>query len=198
MRILPLILVATSAIACTAMPAAAQERDSFTGPRVEANAGYDVTHADDGVAATPNSLKTARIGGVVGYDIALTDKIVIGAEAGAGFALAGDIDTQLSPTSRLRLTAGRDLEASLRIGYKVTPKTLVFVKGGYANSQYRLTSTVGATTTKAHTNEDGWRAGAGVEQMINDHIYAKAEYRYTDYGDDVHRHQALIGLGYRF
>ncbi len=78
----------------------------------------------------------------------------------------------------------------------------MFVKGGYANSQFRLRTTLGGTAgntvTNVRTEEDGWRIGAGVEQALGEHIYAKAEYRYTDYGSDVSRHQALVGLGYRF
>jgi outer membrane immunogenic protein len=122
---------------------------------------------------------------------------VIGGEAGFGFNVTGDVDTTIGATN-LRLTAGRDLDVMLRAGYKATPSTLIYAKAGYANSRFSLETTVGGTATKVSTTEDGWRVGAGVEQMINDHIYAKAEYRYTGYGNDISRHQALIGLGYRF
>ncbi|RYY47117.1 MAG: porin family protein, partial [Sphingomonadales bacterium] len=100
------------------------------------------------------------------------------------------------------LVRGRDLDLSLRIGAKVGDKTLVYAKGGWANSQYRARAVIGGvggpTTTDVRTNEDGWRIGAGLEHMITDKIYAKAEYRYTNYGDDVSRHQLLAGVGYRF
>jgi outer membrane immunogenic protein len=201
MRTKILILAATSALTFAA-PAFAQDGDhSFSGPRAEVTAGYDSTRYDDGVASTPNKLEGARIGGTVGYDVAIGDKVTIGAEAGFGMTVSGDVEGAAGTTS-YRLTGGRDLDASVRVGVKVAPSTLLFAKGGYANSQFRLRTTVGGTTgntvTNVHTNEDGWRIGGGVEQMINDHVYAKAEYRYTNYGDDVSRHQALIGLGYRF
>lgn len=198
MRTMILILAGASAIALASQPAQAQD---FTGPRVEVNAGYDRIGADDGVAGTPNSVDGARIGGVIGYDLPVGGIFTIGAEAGVGFTVSGSAEGTAGTTS-YRATAGRDLDASVRIGARVTPGTLVFVKGGYANSQFRLRTTLGGTAgntvTNVRTEEDGWRIGAGVEQALGEHIYAKAEYRYTDYGSDVSRHQALVGLGYRF
>lgn len=200
----PLIILATAAVSAVvfaAQPAMAQDTDPFTGPRVEVNAGYDATHADDGVAATPNTLEALHIGGTIGYDAPIGDKFTIGVEAGGGYNVAGDIKGSAGATS-YRLTGGYDLDASVRVGARVADRTLLFVKGGYAHSEFRLRTTVvgttGTTTTKVSDDEGGWRIGGGVEHAINDHIYAKAEYRFTDYGSDVTRHQALLGLGYRF
>lgn len=184
MRNLVLILATASAVAVMAQPAFAQD---FTGPRVEATVGYDSINAD--VPVTPNSLDGVRIGGAVGYDFEIGKVLVIGAEAGFGINASGDVIIAGD-----KLTAGRDLDASIRVGARVTPRTMLYAKGGYVNSRFSLES----GGTKVSTDEDGWRAGVGVEHAINDHIYAKAEYRYSDYGDDVTRHQGLIGLGYRF
>ena len=193
-----LLATAAAAFAFTANQASAQE---FTGPRAEITAGYDTTNADDGVVATPNKIDGVRIGGAVGYDFAVGDTIRIGAEAGIGFLASGDA-RYAAGTSSYRLTTGRDLDLSLRIGAKVGDKTLVYAKGGWANSQYRARAVIGGvggpTATDVRTNEDGWRIGAGVEHMITDKIYAKGEYRYTNYGNDVSRHQLLAGVGYRF
>jgi outer membrane immunogenic protein len=202
MRTVFFILTSVTALALGAQPAAAQDSDhSFTGPRAEASVGYDSTRYDDGVAATPNTLDGVRVGGAIGYDVAVNDVVTIGGEADFGFRVSGDVAGAAGTTS-YRLTGGRDLGASIRVGAKVTPSTLLFAKAGYANSQFRLRTTIGGTAgnsvTNVHVNEDGWRVGAGVEQMINDHVYAKAEYRFTGYGNDVSRHQALVGLGYRF
>ena len=79
---------------------------------------------------------------------------------------------------------------------------MLYVKAGYANSEFRLRTTLGGTTgnTVSHLRDDeeGYRLGAGVEQMLGDHLYAKAEYRFTGYDSDVSRHQLLVGAGYRF
>lgn len=197
MRTMLFLLAGVSALSF-AQQASAQE---FTGPRAEVTAGYDSTNADDGVAATPDKLDGVRVGGAIGYDIALGDTVRVGVEADAGFLASGD-NRYAAGAGNYRITTGRDLGLSLRAGAKVGEKTFLYAKGGWANSQYRFRATVvgttGTTTTDVRSNEDGWRLGAGVEHMLTDKIYAKAEYRYTDYGDQVSRHQALVGVGYRF
>lgn len=198
MRITIFLVLAAGATLAGAQSAQAQ---SFTGPRAEVTAGYDASHNDDHVVGTPNTLDGVRIGGAIGYDVAIGRNFTIGAEAGIGFNVSGKVEETLG-TTNVRLTSGRDIDLSLRLGAIVTPSTLLYVKGGYANSEYRLRTTVGGTAgpTVTHTSDDndGYRIGAGVEQMINDHVYAKAEYRYTDYGDNLSRHQVLAGVGYRF
>jgi outer membrane immunogenic protein len=162
------------------------------------NAGYESTKADDGVAATPNSMDGLRVGAAIGYDMAVGKTVIVGIEAGGGYAVSGAASAR-SGTTSFRLTSGRDLDASLRIGVRATPATLVYAKGGYANSEFRLrTTTAGNAATTLSEKESGWRIGAGVEHAFGSHVYAKAEYRYTNYGDDVTRHQGLLGLGYRF
>jgi outer membrane immunogenic protein len=194
MRITILLVLAAGATLAGAQSAQAQ---NFTGPRAEVTAGYDASRSDDHVAGTPDTLDGVRIGGAVGYDVALGRNFTIGAEAGIGFNASGKVEAT-SGATHVRLTSGRDMDLSLRLGAIVTPNTLLYLKGGYANSAYRLRTTTGAAVTKTDDDKDGYRIGAGVEQMLNDHVYAKAEYRYTDYGDDLSRHQLLAGIGYRF
>lgn len=199
MRITILFVIAATTTALAGVQAA--QAQEFTGPRAEITAGYDATRGDDGIAGTRNTLDGIRIGGAIGYDVAIAKGFTIGAEAGIGFSASGSLEDTLG-TTHMRLTGGRDIDLSLRLGAIVAPRTLLYVKGGYANSQYRLRTTIGGTTgstvTRTHDDEDGYRIGAGVEQMLNDHVYAKAEYRFTGYGDDVSRHQVLAGVGYRF
>ncbi len=191
-----IFLLATAA-AFAATPAVAQdEAKSFTGPRIEATFGYDSTQAD-GLPTSQDSVQGVRVGGAIGYDLPIGSTFTIGAEAGIGWQVSGSANALVGATN-LHLTTGRDLDASLRLGARVAPSTLLYVKAGYANSQFRLRSTTGGTVTSVSTNEDGYRLGAGVEQMLGDHLYAKAEYRFSDYGDDVSRHQVLLGAGYRF
>jgi outer membrane immunogenic protein len=193
-----LLLLATVSSLVASTPAFAKDEARFTGARVEVNSGFDSTRYDDGVAATPNTLDGIRIGGAVGYDLAVGKAMAVGVEAGGGYSISGNVSGQAGTTS-YRLTGGYDLDASIRVGARVAPSTLLFVKGGYARSEFRLRTTVGgATGSTVSTAEDGWRVGTGVEQAFGDRFYAKAEYRYTDYGNDVSRHQAIVGLGYRF
>ena len=72
-------------------------------------------------------------------------------------------------------------------------------------------------TISADLGLDGLRFGAGVEQSFGSNVYAKLEYRYTNYslgdldvaGEEIDlgdaldfvnsdRHQVLVGIGYRF
>ena len=47
-------------------------------------------------------------------------------------------------------------------------------------------------------NRDGVRIGAGMEHNLTDRFYGKIEYRYSDYGSDINRNQAIVGVGIQF
>jgi len=50
-------------------------------------------------------------------------------------------------------------------------------------------------------NLDGWLVGGGLEYAITDRISARAEYRYSDFGNnggDYERHQTLVGISFNF
>jgi outer membrane immunogenic protein len=188
---------ATGVLFFAVSPAAAQDRATFTGPRVEATVGYDSTHIDNQPAGAPNSVSQARLGVAAGYDWAIGTNWTLGGEIGVGGTLGDGRDYTLGG-SKVEIDQGRDFDASVRLGYKVGARTLVYGKAGWANSRYVGRVTTGGTTISNGSNENGFRAGAGVERMLNDHIYAKGEYRYTSYGHGVDRHQLLAGVGYRF
>ena len=188
---------ATAALVAFATPAAAQDRQSFTGPRAEVTVGYDTTRIGDQPAGAPKSVNQARYGAALGYDVAVGNTWTLGAEIDAGGTL-GDGRRFKVGTTQFDADQGRDLDASLRLGYKAGARTLVYGKAGWANSRYIASSQTGSTQVQAASNEDGLRLGAGIEHMLTERFYAKAEYRYTSYGHDVDRHQALAGVGVRF
>lgn len=192
----PFILLAAATASAFAAPAFAQD---FTGPRIEGNVGYDRLQADTGLAGTRDHAEGVRVGGAVGYDVALGDTLTIGAEAGIGWSL-DDVERQTVGATQVSADSGRDIDVSLRLGARVAPRTLLYAKAGWANSRFtgEVRNAAGAVTSRVSGNEDGFRVGAGVEQALGEHLYAKGEYRYTSYGHDLSRHQALIGFGYRF
>ncbi|MDE0880300.1 MAG: outer membrane beta-barrel protein, partial [Sphingomonas bacterium] len=113
-----------------------------------------------------------------------------------------------------RVKAGRDLYLGGRIGYLVSPTTMVYGKVGYTNARLDLTRNDTVTETGNHFNLDGYRVGAGIEKSLTPRTYAKVEYRYSNYGDarleyangantnnfsvDTDRHQVMAGVGFRF
>lgn len=194
-----------------ATPALAQpvEQAPFTGPHVEALAGYDnLSGGDDGVSDSVDGL---QYGVGAGYDVQLGGFIagVEGEFSGSTTKARGrDI---FSPGDGAELRAGRDLYVGARVGIAATPATLVYLKGGYTNTRLNLRAYDAAGYFEDGNNLDGFRVGAGVEQKFNlfgPSGFVKAEYRYSNYTNlnvgrlnadvDLDRHQVVAGVGVRF
>ena len=216
-----LLLAAGSALAIAA-PAAAQEDHGFTGPWVAGVGGYDKNQAgstvdDDVNEDNDQSAEGLVWGGAVGYDVDL-GTMVIGGEAELTESTADTNSTDGDPEGfgLGSVEAGRDIYVGARAGFKATPNTLVYAKGGYTNARYGFLGTDGTVEDEQHIDVDGWRAGAGVEQKIGTNAFAKLEYRYSNYsnaevdfepegipdtdafGVDLDRHQVMASVGWRF
>lgn len=199
-------------------PPPRDDHGAFDGPRVGVLLGYDKLQPGRGPNSDISSDRKADgllYGGDIGYDKDF-GKFVIGAEAEVTGS-TGDVSNAPTAAGALgygQVKQGRDLYAGVRAGYKVSPTTLVYAKGGYTNGRLDLTANDGTVTTKAHYNLDGYRVGAGVEEAIGRRTYAKIEYRYSNYGSarleypngantnnfavDTDRHQIAVGVGVRF
>ncbi len=214
-----LLLVAGSAAAFT-VPAAAQDDPDFTGPRVEALVGYDSTRPGSTVDIDNNddvdqSIDDITYGFGAGYDYDM-GSVVIGAE---GEYMRSEAQTEFDTTGFTtygisNIDAGRDLYVGGRVGMKVTPRTLAYVKAGYTNAKMNVLATDNTTDVETDLSLDGWRAGVGVEQRVAGKVYVKGEYRYSQYQEgeveapsglesdrfdvDLDRHQFVVGVGARF
>ncbi len=213
-----ILLAAASAI--VAVPAVAQETD-FSGPWVAGVAGYDRNQSgssqDDGVNADLDQNAEGIIYGVqAGFDADM-GTMVVGAEAELTDSTADS--TYSDPYTNFGLgtvDAGRDIYVGGRIGFKATPQTLVYGKGGYSFGRFNFVGTDGTTDYSENIDANGWRVGAGVEQKLGGNAFAKVEYRYTNYNRaeidfeatgvadsdrfdiDTDRHQVMAGVGWRF
>ena len=201
MRKLVLVPVALGT-AIAALPASAQTAAPFTGPRVEALAGYD--NLKDGGDGDSEGRDGFLYGGAIGYDIQ-AGGVVLGADAeltdstsrarSYNAFVAGD---------RFSVNAGRDIYLGGRVGYVISPLAMIYVKGGYTNARVESRYSTGTGDFRDHTNLDGFRVGAGLEYNLTPTAYVKGEYRYSHYGDvdgydiDLDRHQLLGGVGIRF
>ena len=179
--------------------------EPFNGPYVGAQVGLN----HDKIGTIDSELgdlsisrsKDAFIGGIYGgYDRKVAPSVVLGAEAGISVT-SSDTMTRTSSDSLARINPSYAFDLSARAGYLVTPDTLLYVRGGYENVRAKLTREIRGVTSNDKDNFDGWMVGAGVERSVADAVTARLEYRYSDLsGGDrkFDRHQALIGIAYRF
>lgn len=188
-------VIAALAASVLATPALAQNAASFTGFKVEGLVGYDKLKGNgagrDGVAYGLGAGYDFQMGGAVaGIEGEWMDSSTDGCRS-----------AYLTATDRICASGKRDLYVGARVGAAVTPSTLLYAKGGYTNARVGLNYTDSATPANnfvSRENLDGYRVGAGVEQKLGTNLYAKAEYRYSNYEKGVSRHQALGGVGFRF
>ena len=218
--------VAAALVAGTALsPVAAIAQDSpFTGPRIEGIVGYDSLRSgeadDDGVDTNENdgdeTVDGVGYGVAVGYDFDLGG-VVLGVEGELSESSGEQEATEtIDGVEYLgRVETGRDLYVGARIGVAVTPRTLVYAKGGYTNAAVEAGFESNNDLFEEDTTLDGWRVGAGVEQSLGPNAYAKVDYRYSNYNSlriddeltggqpfevdvDLDRHQVMAGIGFRF
>ena len=220
------LLAGTVAIPAFAQPAG--EASPFTGLRVEGIAGYDSLRSgerdDDGVDSNENngdeSVDGVAFGVGVGYDFDLGG-VVAGVE-GEFTESTGEQDSD-ETVDGVNFTSGfetgRDLYIGGRIGFRAAPSTLVYAKAGYTNTSIEANIEGDGDRFEFDTNIDGYRLGAGIEQLFGPNAYGKIEYRYSKYGNldfsddfdlddfdaedfntniDLDRHQVVAGIGFRF
>lgn len=215
-----LALILATAGVSLAVPAAAQD-SGFSGPWVAGVAGYDINKAgssqDDGLN-TPRDQNAEGViyGAAAGYDFDL-GSLVVGAEAELTDSTADSTYGDPYTTFGLgTVDSGRDLYFGARVGYKVTPDTMVYAKGGYTNARFNFEGSDGTTSYDEHLDTDGFRLGAGVEKKFGQMTFGKLEYRYSNYKEgeidfeadgvadsdrfdiDTDRHQVVASVGIRF
>jgi len=144
---------------------------------------------DDGVA----------YGVAAGYDFALGSKAFAGIEASADDSSTKECASDvLVLGDRTCVSAGRDLSVVARLGYKLDDRNKIYALAGYANGRVKASYDDGTGAVSASANGDGLRLGAGVQMGLGSNLYAKGEYRYTNYESDFSRHQVLFGFGVEF
>lgn len=197
-------LIASSALAAPALAQSQAPDQAFAGSHVEVITGWD--HVND-KSSYDASKDGVTYGGNIGYDIQ-RGSTVFGVEGEVtGSSISDRTSNVLDAGDRLRVKAGRDLYVGGRLGFLAGPRTLIYAKAGYTNAQfitdYDSPNSTPALSLRQRDNYDGWRLGAGAEFKLTDKVFAKAEYRYSNYGSqangvDPERHQIITGLGVRF
>jgi outer membrane immunogenic protein len=185
-KFIALTAVATAALAAT--PAMAQAPQ---GPRVEALVGYDAPRIDLSDVGVDGKFKDEGLlyGVGVGYDFGLSNGVSLGADLEA-------TDSRVKESNEAgTLKIGRDLYAGGRVSFPLgADGSNVYLKGGYTNA--RFTADDGLVRDSA--NLDGYRLGAGAQFALSGKAYVGGEYRFSDYEQDVTRHQLALTVGTRF
>jgi outer membrane immunogenic protein len=222
-----LAMVLTAGAALAAAPSAfaqdgAQDTSTFTGPRVEALIGYDINKAgstiDNDVNRNDDESAEGMLYGIgAGYDLAVGNaRIGVEGEFSDSTAKTKFENGDFEGFGLGRVSTGRDLYIGARAGFLVSPRTLIYAKGGYTNARFNALGTDGTTKLRESFDADGWRIGAGAEMALSQRTYAKLEYRYSNYSRgevdfedanvpdssrfdiDTDRHQIVAGVGVRF
>lgn len=166
------IFAAIAAATVVSAPAFAQDAAPFTGPRAGITAGYDKFDGRDGFT----------YGVTAGYDLAVTPGVTFGPEVSFS-------DTTTSAGAGAEVS--RDLAASVRLGYTLTPQVLAFGKVGYANTRIDLGN--------GGASFEGVRYGGGLEYSVTPTTYISAEYQRSEYESNIGgRDVGLVGVGFRF
>jgi outer membrane immunogenic protein len=171
----------------------------------------------------------------LGVNWNIAPRWVVGIEGDVGFAdqttslpglsFSPGIDTPaLFAGDSLAVRTTWDASARGRVGFLVTTATLVYATGGAAWQHFEVTSTCNigggscggflpAVVTNSAT-KTGWTVGAGIETSVGGNWFARAEYRYADFGPSgftidraasmdnfdvaLRTHTVTFGIAYKF
>ncbi len=182
-------------------PAAPMEQpplNTWSGPYAGVTLGYGFSGR---VKEPGNTVNTDGFigGGFAGYNYQI-DNVVAGVEGDIGYGgLKGD-----NAGTEVKGGLGGSLRA--RLGYAVTPDILPYITAGGAAQSVKLTE--GGISDK--NTMLGWTAGVGTDLKVTDNVFARVEYRYTDYGSksfttgsgtrdvDATDHRIQFGIGMKF
>lgn len=192
-------IVAALLAGAMATPAMAQDTIAPGSFHITGILGYDAPDGD------VDDASGVVYGVAAGYDFNLGRNIVAGPEVELTSSSTDECATGINRAGdQLCLEAGRDIYAGARVGVRFgnEGRHIAYVGGGYTNAQVRLTydANLAGNTGDFNVSEDldGFRLKGGVELGLGRNVYARAEYRYSNYEGDLNRHQVVGGIGLRF
>ncbi|MBB6254935.1 outer membrane protein [Nitrospirillum iridis] len=180
-----LVLAASALVAVAATPALAQS--TFDGGYVGANAGYDWFGAHPrakvaGQQSTPDNQAQGFNGGIFGGYGQTFDNIYLGGEGEVNFYTADR--TFGDALGNYRVQPDYGFGVSARVGYVVQPDLLLFGRVGWqhTNVDFNTIQPGSAGVPQRYSQEfDGVRYGVGGDYAIDEHLFTRIEYDYTDY-----------------
>ncbi len=207
--------VRTVALASAALVATQASAAVFDGPYVGGQIGWQQDKLDwrygEGKAVVETDTSKASgftYGGFLGYNFNLNGSGIIGLEAGVSDT-SGEFKDDWATRA---MNVGIRFDIAARAGMLVSPQTLVYLRGGYANQKYSVHTD--GSNTKVSSSRDGWTLGAGIEQAMTENVSARVEYNYAkfsryDFAKDLgtavneftvrpEAHTIRVGVAYNF
>ena len=124
------------------------------------------------------------------------------------YGLEGDVGYDWADGSNAGASTDRGFNGSLRarMGVAATDNILVYATGGGAVARIEANDGLGFSDSKTMY---GWTAGIGADVKLTEKVFARGEYRYTDYGSkdfdlssvtevDATSNNFLLGIGMKF
>jgi outer membrane immunogenic protein len=163
-----------------------------------------------GATVNTNALKGGFGGGTIGYNWQMPgSQFVWGLEADAAGGSIGASSTVVGFTGRDRINALGSVTGRVGVAFD---SALLYVKGGYAWANNKVSASGGGLTVSESKTHSGWTIGAGVEWMFAPAWSAKAEYMYADFSKERYAanvvppgvdigasvHTVKVGVNYHF
>lgn len=152
---------------------------------------------DTGTFERNGTQKGGMLGGFAGWNRQLDNNIV--------FGLEGDLKYDWNDKKYSGINTGTDWggSARVRLGYAFD-NALVYGTGGWTAANGFVNPPGNNNTKERMVN--GWTLGAGLDYKFTDNVFARAEYRFNDYGRqnfggtkvDFQQHNAILGVGFKF
>ncbi|MEX4007596.1 MAG: outer membrane protein [Neoaquamicrobium sediminum] len=175
---------------------------TWAGPYAGVQAGYgfsgDVSDGTGGSIGT-----NGWLGGAFGGFNMQNGQFVYGVEGDVNYSNIDGSDGTFTARSRM------DGSIRGRAGVAVTDDILLYGTAGLAAERLRITED--ATGTADTNTMLGYTVGAGTDVKLTDQVFARGEYRYTDYGSkeftlpgvgtadiDSSNHRVTMGVGIKF
>lgn len=191
---------------------------NWSGVYVGAQIGYgwgdsDLTFGDGPAFSNPES--DGVLGGAyLGYNAQLSNNVVVGVEGDFAFAdLQGSGGVFESVGQSIEVDVNWTAAIRARLGYAVG-RFLPYVAGGvaFADVEHEGFLSPGEGLGSDSQTYTGWTLGVGAEYAFTDALIVRAEYRYTDFGEedyaarpffdphsmDLETNDVRFGVAYKF
>jgi len=187
---------------------------------------YDELGGGYGTFTSPNMNVDGMVGGIYGgYNWLLENDWLVGVDAEWNYSNADATAVIQNAVPGWESVVEQNWDAALQVKVgKIVEEYLFYATAGVAWGDFDLKA-VNRLTNMTFDQAGGyrmtgWTVGAGMEKELDEHFYARLQYRYTDYGSDVKRladiptmppfpyyldaklestsHMLTLGVSYRF